>query len=207
MAYRFIAFDVDGTLLDTEKSELTNLGELVYEETGRRCSWEELLPTFGMTGPDALRYLGCTPEQAAVLRPRWHERSMAGVTTVPLFDGLAETLEALHAAGIGMGIVTSRGKPTVERCVAARGWERYFPVRITQQDTDAHKPDPAPLLLCLERAGVSPAEALYVGDSPFDMECAANAGVDSALALWGTRQPGLACTHRLAQPADLLKLI
>ena len=63
MRYSYIAFDVDGTLLDTERNELSTLQRLVREATGREPSWDELIPTFGMTGPDALVYLGCTPEQ------------------------------------------------------------------------------------------------------------------------------------------------
>ena len=43
------------------------------------------------------------------------------------------------------------------------------------------KPDPAPLLLCLERLGVVPASTLYVGDSEIDAETAFRAKVPFAL--------------------------
>ena len=206
MRYSYIAFDVDGTLLDTERNELSTLQRLVREATGREPSWDELIPTFGMTGPDALVYLGCTPEQAAVVRPLWHDASVESVQRTPLVAGFPETLETLSRAGVRMGLVTSRGQHTVALRFPPEGEGRYFGERVCQQDTVHHKPDPEPLLECLHRAGVRPEDALYVGDSPFDMECAANAGVDGALALWGTHTPDLACTWRLAHPSDLLKI-
>lgn len=204
MRYHYIAFDVDGTLLDTEQNELTTLGRLVAEETGRQPAWEDLLPTFGMTAGDALIYLGCTPAQAARIRTRWHDASVAAVSKTPLFAGLDEALETLDRAGVRMGIVTSRGKSTVDLRFSPEREGRYFPVRICQQDTVQHKPAPEPLLCWMERMGARPELTLYVGDTASDMGCAAHAGVDSALALWGTRAPDLACTWRLERPADLV---
>ena len=64
------------------------------------------------------------------------------------------------------------------------------------------------LLECLRRMGGTAAEAVYIGDSACDMECAAAAGVKSCLALWGI--PEGACIRadiELAAPADALKLI
>ncbi len=54
------------------------------------------------------------------------------------------------------------------------------------EDTTEHKPDPAPLLKGLEFLGdVPPAEAAYVGDSPFDVAAAKAAGITSVAVSWG----------------------
>ncbi len=49
----------------------------------------------------------------------------------------------------------------------------------THEDTERHKPDPDPVLLAVERLGGTPADAAYVGDSPFDIGAAKAAGVFS----------------------------
>ena len=59
----------------------------------------------------------------------------------------------------------------------------------------------------LERAGVRPSEALYVGDSVYDRDCARAAGVDFALAVWGSARPEMEnVTWRLNAPEDLLAI-
>ena len=45
------------------------------------------------------------------------------------------------------------------------------------------------MLAYMERTGVCPRQILYIGDSIYDMQCAAQAGVDSCLALWGCHCP------------------
>lgn len=52
----------------------------------------------------------------------------------------------------------------------------------------------------------APGEFLYIGDSIYDMQCAAQAGVDSCLALWGCHCPdGISSTHRFEEPAAMMR--
>jgi pyrophosphatase PpaX len=54
-------------------------------------------------------------------------------------------------------------------------------------DTDLHKPDPAPVYEALDRLLIDASPAVvFVGDSPADVWAARNAGVRSVGALWGT---------------------
>lgn len=69
-----------------------------------------------------------------------------------------------------------------------------------------HKPEAEPLLRYMELAGITAGEALYVGDSIYDSRCAANAGVDFALAGWGAHRTDIPAAYRLARPQDLLRL-
>jgi len=52
-------------------------------------------------------------------------------------------------------------------------------------ETERHKPDPAPLVLALERLGARANDAAYVGDSPFDMQAARAAGLYAVGVSWG----------------------
>ena len=62
--------------------------------------------------------------------------------------------------------------------------DKYFDAVITAGDTDKHKPDPAPILITLDRMGSLPEEAIMVGDTMFDLLCAQNAGVKSVIVDW-----------------------
>lgn len=55
---------------------------------------------------------------------------------------------------------------------------------MTCDDTDKHKPDPAPVLMGLKKLDTAAEEALMIGDSSFDMKSANNAGVKTVLVGW-----------------------
>lgn len=61
-------------------------------------------------------------------------------------------------------------------------WRR----RCLQRTPTGHKPDPTPLLICLERLGVEPSEAIYIGDARSDYEAARNAHMAFGHATWGS---------------------
>jgi phosphoglycolate phosphatase-like HAD superfamily hydrolase len=72
----------------------------------------------------------------------------------------------------------------VEKELAAHGLDRVFGVVVCGPDTANKKPHPEALLLALGRLGVPPGRAVYVGDSPEDVEMARNAGA------WSIGVPG-----------------
>ena len=62
------------------------------------------------------------------------------------------------------------------------------------------------MLAYMERTGVCPRQILYIGDSIYDMQCAAQAGVDSCLALWGCHCPdGISSAHRFEEPTAMMR--
>lgn len=76
-----------------------------------------------------------------------------------------------------------------------------------EEDTQLHKPNPEPLLLCLKRLGVAPEHAIYIGDMPSDCLAAKRVGMDFALAQWGSDQRVEQADFVLESPKDLLKLL
>ena len=92
----------------------------------------------------------------------------------------------------------------------AVGLRDHFDVVVTASDTTEHKPSPVPLLLCLERLGATAAGSIYIGDSPFDIQAGAAAGMATAAVAWGVfgRDALLAAgpDFWLDEPRDLLAL-
>ena len=138
----------------------------------------------------------------------WQAEKRARAGWMCIFPGIEKTLDGLRARGATLGIVTSKRPETYALDFSPFGLDGYFPIRITCADTALHKPHPEPLLKFLERAGAKPSEALYVGDSVYDRDCAIAAGVDFALATWGSLLPKMEnVTWRLQAPEDLLEIL
>lgn len=204
--YKAVVFDFDGTLFDTESHERKTLAALVEQVTGCYPSEEKLLNTFGMTGPQAMQYLGCNAKQMEWVWPRWYDASVKALETTPMFGGIKETILQLNARNIPLGIVTSRNIGGVRVGLCAHQMLQAFAEIVCQEDTEQHKPAPDPLLECAKRLQVEPAQLLYVGDSAVDMQCAKSAGARSGLALWGTHEPELECDFQFDRPEEILTL-
>ena len=61
---------------------------------------------------------------------------------------------------------------------------KHFDVFVALEDTELHKPNPAPVIKALELLGAQPQDAIMVGDSVFDIHCAHGADVKAALVKW-----------------------
>lgn len=204
---KYFVFDVDGTLMNSAAVDQQCLKQTLHE-FGRDYTFEELRPSFGKPGRQTLADLSFTGETAERIMDRWEGLSKERASEVLAFDGIEALLRELHARGCRCGSVTSRTHYQFDYGFSPLGLDGYFDAVICMEDAPRHKPAPDPLLECLRRMGGTAAEAVYIGDSACDMECAAAAGVKSCLALWGIPEDArIRADIELAAPADALKLI
>ncbi|MCX6372298.1 MAG: HAD-IA family hydrolase [Actinobacteria bacterium] len=204
-----VVFDLDGTVVDTVElivesfrfATRTVLGEVLPDE----------LIVAGVGRPLLAQMESLSVEHARELydvyreyNHRRHDELIRG------YDGIEEVLDTLKAAGRRTGIVTSKSRDTTEMAFRAVGLDDHFDVVVTATDTTEHKPSPAPLLLCLRRLGATADGSIYVGDSPFDIQAGAAAGMATAAVAWGVfgREALLAAgpDFWLDEPRDLLAL-
>ena len=101
------------------------------------------------------------------------------------FPGTAELLQALTAAGVRIGVATSKRRVSAENTLRAAGLDDLIEVTAAMEDTVVHKPNPEPLLLALERLGARPEQAAYVGDAVVDVQAAQAAGMAAIAVTWG----------------------
>jgi putative hydrolase of the HAD superfamily len=93
------------------------------------------------------------------------------------FTDVPPALERLRDDGIPMGIV-SNFEPWLEDLLHRLELTPFFAVRVISGIEGLEKPDPAIFRLALDRAGIAPAEAVYVGDIPdFDVAPTAALGM------------------------------
>lgn len=202
MKYRQIVFDIDGTLLDTEYAVLHSLQDTILYYTGKTIPTEELTFVLGITGEDALYRLGMKDIAGAL--DLWIRNLRGYFDTVTVFDGVTELLEKLSDMHFETGIVTSKTKEEFEREFCTFGIRHYFKTVICADDTTEHKPEPEPLLKYMELSEAGKEQMLYIGDSKYDSMCAKGAGVDFALAVWGSHDREIGADYYLEKPLDLL---
>jgi pyrophosphatase PpaX len=99
--------------------------------------------------------------------------------------GMNEVLAELGRRGYVVGMVTSKTEAPALRPLERYGLAPLLSLCVFHDDTDRHKPDPAPLVLAAERGGFAPADTAYVGDSTHDMLAGRAAGMKTIAALWG----------------------
>ena len=199
-------FDVDGTLIDSSGVYLPALAQIL-EEGGYPYTQEMLKKAFGMTGRQGLAYFGVPEEQRDAVLRRWENMAYANLHNVTIYDGILDMLRALRAAGCKLGVVTSRTRAQFADGVKPLGLQEYFDTIVCSDDVAHPKPAPDEALECLRRLDCVPEQAVYIGDSAFDMDCARSAGIMSVLALWGEHVPeGLSADRCVSHPSELLHL-
>lgn len=123
-----------------------------------------------------------------------------------LFDDVMPVLRILHDAGLVLGVV-SNFEEWLEQLLDELGVTGFFGVRVISGLEGMEKPDPRIFRLALDRAGVEPAESVYVGDNPeFDVDPAAELGMFPVLIDRRGRHPSHA-TARIRSLADLPALV
>ena len=184
MRYETVLFDLDGTLIDSGEVILASFRHATQTVLARVIPDEVLMANVGGHGIRA-QMVEFDVERADELVSVYREHNLATYAGVAMFPGIADVLDSLHGEDRRLGLVTVKGRPTVALTFEMHPLEHYFGTVVTGDDTVRHKPDPEPLQLALERLAGDPADAVYVGDSPFDIRAAKAAGIASAAVGWG----------------------
>jgi phosphoglycolate phosphatase len=108
---------------------------------------------------------------------------------IELFDGVAETLDALKKAGVTLLISSNNIRSVLDRLTARLNIAQYFDNIICADDVVNTKPAPDIALLALERYNVKGCEALVVGDSTYDMDMGREAGCHLCGVSFGSHTP------------------
>lgn len=189
MRFRIVLFDLDGTLIDSGPLILASMQHAVRSVLGREIPAEELGMHIGGQGLLA-QMTAIDAQHADALVEAYREHNDGLHETLEAFDELLTLLPGLKAEGRKLGIVTAKRHRTVALALHRfPALEEAFDLVVAHEDTDRHKPDPDPVLLAVDRLGGTTGEAVYVGDSPFDIGAAKAAGVFSVAVGWGGIHP------------------
>jgi pyrophosphatase PpaX len=214
-----ILFDLDGTLVDTTELILASFAwTFEHHLPGPLPARDALIHTFGRSLPAVLRELAVeygngdpdvlTARMLATYRAFQLEQHD---TLIKPFPGVTEMLRELRARQRRLGLVTSKREGFARRGLALFGLEALFEVAIFHDDTTRHKPEPEPLLLAAGRAGLTPADVVYVGDSIHDIAAGRAAGMRTVSVLWGPFDRAVleraTPDYIVERPEDLVELL
>jgi phosphoglycolate phosphatase len=187
-----VVFDIDGTLVDSAALIVEGFAA-AYAAVGRAPAPRgDVLAQVGLSLPEAIARL-MPGANAATLgaaiegyRARYVKlRAERGPASVPLFDGAKAEIERLAAKPeVLVGAATGMARRGLDHVLEVHGLTRHF---VTRQTADGHpsKPHPAMLEAAVAETGVARESAVMVGDTSFDMEMAAAAGVTGIGVSWG----------------------
>ena len=191
---RCAVFDCDGTLVDGQAAVCDSM-EAAFAEAGLPAPDRNAVRRIvGLSLPQAVMHLAPDTEKnarAAVVEAyKAHFRATreSGALREVLYDGIRETLHALHDADWMLAVATGKSHRGLTATLATNGLAKLF---TSLQTADGHpsKPHPAMLEAALGDAGVAPADAVMIGDTSFDMEMAQAAGVRAIGVAWGYHEP------------------
>lgn len=178
-----VLFDVDGTLVDTEEVTIKALNITIKKLYNKEYDKSELEFAIGLPGKHALDKLGV--KNTEVTLQDWNKEIRKFINEVKLFPQIEETLCFFKNKNIKLGIVTSRYDFEVNEDIILNKVLHYFDVIVAYSEVLRPKPYPDQLLKALNELNIDPYDALYVGDTLYDYECAKSGNVDFILANWG----------------------
>lgn len=198
---RAVCFDFDGTLADSYPGITASVNHVRAYHGLAPLPEAEVRRHVGRGPAHLLTHTvpGADPE-ADVARYRAHHPSvMRGGTH--LMPGAAEALSALKTAGLLLAVCSNKPRIFTQELLDYLGLGSVFAAVLGPEDVPHPKPAPDMLLAALRRLGVTPGEALYVGDMVVDVETARQAGVAVWIVPTGSDERGALAA---AQPDHLL---
>lgn len=183
MKIEAVLFDLDGTLVDSLPLIVRTYRQ-VFRDMEIPWGNDDVVKMIGLPLKDIGRHF--VGEQAPDFEDRYqHYYHLDHDHYTRLFPGTLKMLEKLKAAGVKLGIVTSKGKPGTTRTAAFTRIDRYMDVVVTAHDVAKHKPDPEPLLAALAALNTPAGRSIYIGDSSYDIGTGKNAGCLTLGVAWG----------------------
>lgn len=183
-ALECVLFDLDGTLIDTIELIRESMRYATATVLGEALPDDVLMRNVGVPLITQMREF--SEEHAEVLLTTYREHNhRVHDSMVREYPGIEAALERFSAAGLRMGIVTSKSRAVAMMGIDRFSLMRFFEVLVACDDVPVHKPEPYPLLHAATQLGVDITRCAYVGDSPHDMSASVAAGSVSIAALWG----------------------
>lgn len=193
MKFKAVLFDLDGTLLHTvpDLAEATNQ---MLAKMGRQKLPESTVARYVGKGAENLVHRSLTGDMSAKAADSLFAEGMklwkaayreCNGTKARLYDGVLPGLKLLSSAGLRLAVVTNKPEQFSVPLLERTGLRDFFSIIVGGDTYERKKPDPMPVLNTCERLGVTPGEALFIGDSLNDAAAARAAGVACWLLPYG----------------------
>ena len=213
--FRFVAFDLDGTICNTLKDIASSLNRALaacgfptYSDEGVSGLIGKSIVYMCKNAVPADRFDAWTDVRDGFLAD--YAEHLCD-TTVP-YPEMPALLHALRARGITLAVVTNKPDPHAKKMIRTLFPEDGLFARVQGQCADYPvKPDPTMLDVVRESLGFTRGETLYLGDMDVDLQFAKNAGLRCVGCGWGYRGEAFlkaaGADHVVSHPLELLEIL
>lgn len=192
MRWDLLFFDLDGTLTDPMQGITRSVRYALRHFGIEVADLRELTPFIGPPLADSFkeRY-GMTDTETETAVAKYREYfAPKGIFENEVYPGIPSLLADTAAAGCVNVMATSKPTPFARQIAAHFGLEPYFRL-ISGSTLDGRRTTKADVIRhALGELEIAPREAVMIGDRRYDVEGAAETGLDSIAAGWGYAQPG-----------------
>ncbi|WP_066637729.1 HAD-IA family hydrolase [Desulfolucanica intricata] len=183
MTIEYLLFDLDGTLINS-----LPLIEKTFKRvfTTMNIPWNngEVLKTVGLPLRQVSReYAGEKELEFFNLYQEYQREDHDQL--IKIYPGTIETLRELRNRKYSLGIVTSKRRALVDEELNFTGLNELIQISVTVNDAEKPKPEPDPVLKALQLFNITPEQAIYIGDSWYDILSGQRAGVKTVGVTWG----------------------
>jgi pyrophosphatase PpaX len=181
-----LLFDLDGTLIDSIELILKSARYAFDGFAGRAPTDEEWRALIGRPLIDSFREFVPHEPEVERLVGRYREYQLEQHDRlVRAYDGIVDVIRGFASAGYPMALVTSKADWLAQRALVHVGLDDAIPVVVGCDSCTRHKPHPEPVERALDLLRAGPRDAIFVGDSPHDVEAGRAAGVYTVGVSWG----------------------
>ena len=177
-------FDLDGTLITfnfnargTKRALLEEFRELKIDTEGL----DETSPTQKILDTAKERTARVSGHDYRVVRRRLFDVidrfEVETIRATSMFPGTRGTLRLLKSEGVVLGLLTNSGRLATDYILKKQKIADMFSLILTRDDVESMKPSPQGLLMAIGMLPRSVRDVYYVGDSPYDIAAAKQAGV------------------------------
>ncbi|WP_261663780.1 HAD family hydrolase [Deinococcus sp. Marseille-Q6407] len=175
--------DLDGTLVGSNDAHARAWVQSLADQ-GIAREESEVRPLIGMGGDQLVPELTGESDQSELgktLTQGWQDHFKPMIADLPVLPGARALLEWAREQGLPVVLASSGEDEIVDALLDHAGLSNLISQRVRSDEAEASKPEPDILQAALDKAGLRPDQTLFVGDTRFDAEAAAKAGVPCVL--------------------------
>ncbi|GGG05100.1 pyrophosphatase PpaX [Paenibacillus abyssi] len=206
-----VLFDLDGTILDTNELIIQSFIHALKDIVPTDFNREHIIPSMGHPLAVQMQLFSQLEDVSHLVAEYRKINLQLHDELVRPFPHVLEVLEALHSAGLQLGVVTTKMRMTTERGLKYVGLWDWMSSIVTMDDVQHPKPHPEPVQRAVRELNADPSSTLMVGDSGVDMESALAAGVIPVGVAWSLKGEAklweAGAKHMLHDMRDLYEIV
>ncbi|WP_335582573.1 MULTISPECIES: HAD hydrolase-like protein [unclassified Caulobacter] len=189
-SYDMVIFDFDGTLADSAAWMIGAINPMARRFGFKTVTDEEIDMLRGRSTREVIRYLGISPWKLPMIAAHGKKLMQADTASIPLFPETPGMLQALHAAGLRLAVVSSNSEKTI-RAVLGPDLSGL----IEQFSCGASLFGKARKFRKVTSGLPSRDRVICIGDETRDIEAARVIGLASGAVTWGAAKRSILVEH------------